>query len=91
LPCPFFFWTLSTNHCCYVYYNYKCPRASAINPESQYFRSLCNKISWFCAQQPGGDEASNEGCNSGPTGHDFTDNSIILKILSLMLDFWVDW
>jgi hypothetical protein len=25
--------------------------------------------------QPGGDEASNEGCNSGSTGHDFTDNS----------------
>jgi hypothetical protein len=29
----------------------------------------------FCRQQPGGDEASNEGCNSGPTGHDFPDNS----------------
>jgi hypothetical protein len=28
--------------------------------------------------QPGGDEASNEGSNSGPTGHDFTtDNSNI--------------
>jgi hypothetical protein len=27
--------------------------------------------------QPGEDEASNEGCNSGPTGHDFTDNSNI--------------
>jgi len=26
--------------------------------------------------QPGGDEASNEGCNSGPTGKGFTDNSI---------------
>jgi len=26
----------------------------------------------------GGDEASNEGCNSGPTGHDFMDNSILL-------------
>jgi hypothetical protein len=26
--------------------------------------------------QEGGDEASNEGCNSGPTGHDFTNNSI---------------
>jgi len=88
LPCPFFSWKLSTNHCCYVY---KCPRASAINPESQYFIPLCNKIPWFCAQQPGGDEPSNEGCNSGPTGHDFTDNSIILKILSLMLDSWVDW
>ncbi len=26
-----------------------------------------------------GDEASNEGCNSGPTGHDFTDNSNLWK------------
>jgi hypothetical protein len=33
--------------------------------------------SWLCEQQPVGDEASNEGCNSGPTGHDFTYNSII--------------
>jgi hypothetical protein len=38
---------------------------------------LFNKISWLCGQQTGGVEASNEGCNSGPTGHDFTDNSII--------------
>jgi hypothetical protein len=32
--------------------------------------------------QPGGDEASNEGCNSGPTGHDFTDktNRVICKV-----------
>ncbi len=26
------------------------------------------------------DEASNEGCNSGPTGHDFTDNSNVLGL-----------
>jgi hypothetical protein len=36
LPCPFFSWTLSTNHCCcYVYCSYKCPRA--FNAEFQYF------------------------------------------------------
>ncbi len=28
-------------------------------------------------KQPGGDEASNKGCNSGPTGHDFPDNSTV--------------
>jgi hypothetical protein len=39
----------------------------AFNPESQYFIPLFNKISWLCGQQPGGDEASNEGCNSGQT------------------------
>jgi len=48
----------------------------AFNPEFQYFIPLFNKISRLCRQQPGGDEASNEGCNSGPAGHDFTDNSI---------------
>jgi hypothetical protein len=37
--------------------------SGAINPESQYFIPLFNKISWLCGQQPGGDEASNEGCN----------------------------
>jgi hypothetical protein len=26
------------------------------------------------------DEASKEGCNSGPTGHDFTDNSYVLGL-----------
>jgi hypothetical protein len=46
----------------------------AFNPESYYFIPLFNKISWLCRQQPGGDEASNEGY-SGPTGHDLTDNS----------------
>ncbi len=50
----------------------------AFNSESQYFIPLFNKISWLCRQQPGGDEASNERCNSGPTGHDFTDDFIML-------------
>jgi hypothetical protein len=40
----------------------------AFNPESQYFIPLFNKISLLCGQQPGGDKAPNEGCNSGPTG-----------------------
>jgi hypothetical protein len=35
------------------------------------------KISWLCRQRPRGDEESNEGCNSGPTGHHLTDNSIV--------------
>ncbi len=48
-----------------------------VSPETQYFITLFNKISWLCGQQPGGDEASNEGCNSGPTGHDFRYNSNI--------------
>jgi len=39
--------------------------ARAFNPKSQYFIPLFNKISWLCRQQPGGDEASKEGCNSG--------------------------
>jgi hypothetical protein len=47
----------------------------AFNRESQYFIPLFNKISLLCRQQPEGDEAPNEGCNSGPTGHDFRDNS----------------
>jgi hypothetical protein len=44
------------------------------NPKFQYFTPLFNKISWFCRQQPRKDEASNEGCNSHPIGHDFIDN-----------------
>ncbi len=52
----------------------------AFNPESQYFIHLFNKISGLCGQQPGVGEASNEGCNLDPTGHDFTDNSIIYSI-----------
>jgi hypothetical protein len=41
-----------------------------------YFIPLFSKISLLWGQQPGRDEASsNEGGeNSGPTGHDFTDN-----------------
>jgi hypothetical protein len=48
----------------------------AFNTEFQYFIPLFNKISLLCREQPGGYEGSNEGCNSGPTGHDFTDISI---------------
>jgi len=48
----------------------------AFNPEIPLF----NKISCLWGQQPGGDEASNEACNSGPIGHDFTDNSIFFEI-----------
>jgi len=33
----------------------------AFNPEFQYFIPSFNKISWLRWQQPGGDEASNEG------------------------------
>jgi hypothetical protein len=58
---------------CHVFINVLEP--SPFDPESQYFIPLFNKISWLCRQQPGRDEASNEGCNSGPAGHDFTDNS----------------
>jgi hypothetical protein len=52
----------------------------AFNPDSQYFIPLFNKISLLCGQQPGGDEASNEGWNSGARGHDFTGNSTVLEI-----------
>jgi hypothetical protein len=79
LPCPCFSWTPSPNHfCCFalciVAINVLAPRA--FNAESQYFIPWFNKISWLCVQQPGGDEASNEGCNSGPTGDDFMDKYI---------------
>jgi len=47
---------------------------SAFNAESQYFIPLFNRISWLSAEHPTGNEASNGGCNSGPTGHDFQDN-----------------
>jgi hypothetical protein len=56
----------------------------AFSPASQHFILLFNKI---CRQQPGGDEASNEGCNSGPTGHDFTDNFMDKIILGFSLTF----
>jgi hypothetical protein len=63
---------------------------SALNAKSQYFIAIFNKISWFCGQQPGGDEAANEGCNSGPTGHDFMDNSNVLlnTACMVMLEKW---
>jgi hypothetical protein len=46
----------------------------AFNAEFQYFIPLFNTISSLCGQQLGGDETSNEGCNSRPTGYDFTHN-----------------
>jgi hypothetical protein len=49
----------------------------AFNLESQYLIPLFTNFSWLCGQQPVGDDASNEGCNSGPTRHDFTDKSIV--------------
>jgi len=61
---------------CTAAINVLAPRA--LNPESQYFIHLFSKISLLCRQQPGGDEASNEGCNSGPREHDFMDNSNIV-------------
>jgi hypothetical protein len=42
----------------------------AFNAKSQYFIPLFNKI-------PRWDEALNGGVHSGPTGHDFPDNSNI--------------
>jgi len=67
----------------------------AFNPESLYFIPLFNKISLLCRQQPGGGEASNEGCNSSPRGHDFTDNSNILRAFVTSLHFlmppWCSW
>jgi hypothetical protein len=45
----------------------------AFHPESQHFIPRFNKN--FTTLR---DEASNEGCNSGPTRHDFKDNSILL-------------
>jgi hypothetical protein len=54
--------------------------AGAFNAERQYFIPLFIKISRLCGQRPGGDEASNEGCNSGPTtGHEFMDNSVNME------------
>jgi hypothetical protein len=49
----------------------------AFNAESQYFIPLFNTNSWLCWQHPKGNEASNGGCNSGPTGHDFLHNANI--------------
>jgi len=61
---------------CTATINVLAPRA--LNPESQYFIPLFSKISLLCRQEPGGDEVSNEGCNSGPKEHDFPDNSNIV-------------
>jgi hypothetical protein len=47
------------------------------NLESQSFIPLFNKISWLCGWHLGGDEASNEGCNSSQVGHDFTYNFVV--------------
>jgi len=63
---------------CTVAINVLVPRA--FNPESQYFIPWFNKVSWLCRQRPRGDEESNEGCNSGPTGHHLTDNSIFQHV-----------
>jgi hypothetical protein len=51
----------------------------AFNAESQYFitPSLIKFHDFADNKQPRGDEASNRGCNSGPRGHDFPDNSNI--------------
>jgi hypothetical protein len=58
------------------------------NPKAQYFTPLFNKISWFCEQQPRKDEASNEGCNSHPIGHDFINNFNTLATLTLIILVW---
>ncbi len=55
---------------------------SALNLEFQYFIPLFNNISWLCRQQPRGDEASNEECNSSPIGHDFTDNANNVEMMA---------
>jgi hypothetical protein len=55
---------------------------SAFNLEFQYFISLFNNISWFCRQQPRGDETSNEGCNSSLTRHDFTYNANNVEMMA---------
>jgi hypothetical protein len=67
---------------CTVAINVLEPRA--FNAESQYFIPLLNKISWLGGQQSGGDEASNGGCKSGPTGHDFPHNSNIYFLFFTM-------
>jgi hypothetical protein len=69
LACPFFYWTLSTNHCCcYACWAINVLKPRAFNPESQYFIPLFNKISWLCGQQPGEDEASHEGSTQAQQG-----------------------
>jgi hypothetical protein len=73
--CPVlsFSWTPSAHHCCYVYCNYKCSRAWV-----HFILSLSISYPYLIMTlrtTARGDEASNEGWNSGPTGHDFRDNS----------------
>jgi len=82
LPCPVFFFgfperlqRMTAVAMCTVSITVLEPRA--FNAEFQYFIPWFNKISSLCRQQPRGDEASNDGCNSGPTGPDFTDYSIV--------------
>ncbi len=77
LPYHFFSWKLPTNRCYYVY----CMCTVAINvlePGAfnaiSVFHTLIYKISLLSRPQPRGDEASKGGCNSGSTGHDFSDN-----------------
>jgi hypothetical protein len=85
-------WTPSTNHCCYVYCSRKCSKPPTFNVESQYFISLFNIISWLCGQQPGGDAASNETCNSGTTGHDYTDYfSIFIGFSPIAQPYMCTW
>jgi hypothetical protein len=45
-----------------------------------FFLNSLNQSLILWRQQPGGDEASNEGCNSGSTWHDFLDNFINLAL-----------
>jgi hypothetical protein len=88
-PCAFFFGSLnapSINHwCCYAAINVFEP-LRAFNPQSQNFTPLFNKISWLCRYKSGEDARSNDGCNSGLTGHDFTENSSVYRQA-----IWVPW
>ncbi len=63
-------------------------------------RPLFNKISWLCRyHQPGEDDeaSSNDGCNSGATGHDFTtDHSSVctgnlIALVQIDVHFAADW
>jgi hypothetical protein len=62
LPCPFFSWTLSTNHCCPAMCTVaiKVLEPGPFNAESQYFIPLFNRISWLCGQHLRGYEASTQ-------------------------------
>jgi len=59
----------------------------ALNAEFQYFIPLVNKISCLCRQtnsQEGDEEASNEGCNLGPRGNDFTDITLLYLLFKYL-------